>query len=285
MTSKQIKTYGTNFSQSAYFNVNSRDVYDCANSSLTRGVTGIPANLDECFDRFEGIKQLATILGFIGSSGACGSAGGCGACGACGDDSNILCGGSVNGSGKYGYTLWVGATLPNPSLLDTFTPVDMYLDEPSTECDQITSKLGLDWLGCLWGTPDAEYSCTCPDIAPNFANYLKLRLNVATFWNTPKATPVLRAEFLDAFKYGQKLDFTVAGDFKLKIGQVVYVNVNAASGYPYSSSQSSLNGYYYIIGVKHVVTQSSHETALSVSRIPPTLTSVQAGSTFAADYI
>lgn len=283
MASRQIKTYGTNFSQEAYFNVNSRDVYVCANSSLTRGVTGIPATLDECFDRFEGIKDLATVLGFIGASGACTASGVCGACGASGN--NSLCPGSINGSGKYGYTLWVGATLPNPNLLTQFTPVDMYLDKPAVECDQITDKLGLDWLGCLWGTPDAEYSCTCPDIAPNFANYLKLRLNVATFWNTPKITPVKRAEFLDAIKYSSKIDVTVAGDFTLKVGQVVQIKADGGSGYPFSSSASSLNGYYYIIGVKHVITNSGgHETALSLTQMPENQSNPGGTYNFDADY-
>jgi hypothetical protein len=269
MTTRQIKTYGTNYSQEALYGLNSRDTYICANSSITRGVTGIPDTLDQCFDRFSGIKDIAEYLGFIeGASGASGASGGAG----------------TSGGKKYNYTLWTGSTLPNPNLTNTFTPVDLYLDKPSVECDQITTTLSQSWLGCLWGTPEASLSCTCPDIGPNFVNYLKLRQNVATFWNTPKITPIKRVEFLDALKYGQKADFTVAGDFKLKLGQVVYINVNAASGYPYSSTSSPLNNYYYIVGIKHVVTTQAHETALSVTRIPENLTSTQAGGTYAADY-
>jgi len=270
MTTNQIKTYGTNYGQEALYGLNSRDVYVCANSSITRGVTSIPDTLDNCFDRFSGIKDVATYLGFI--KGNCGSSGGSGTSG------------GYSGGQKYNYTLWTGSNIPDPNLTNTFTAVDTYLNKPSVECDLVTSTLSESWLGCLWGTPEASLSCTCPDIGPNFVNYVKLRQNVATFWNTPKITPIKRVEFLDAFKYGQKADFTVAGDFNLKIGQVVYIDVDAASGYPYANTSSPLNGYYYIIGVKHVVTTQTHETALAVSKIPENLSSSAAGGTYAADY-
>ncbi len=77
MATNQIKTYGTNYSQEALYGLNSRDTYICANSSITRGVTGIPNTLDECFDRFTGIKDIATYLGFLsGVSGSSGASGG-----------------------------------------------------------------------------------------------------------------------------------------------------------------------------------------------------------------
>ena len=119
------------------------------------------------------------------------------------------------------------------------------------------------------GTPSAPYSCTCPEVRPNYEAYIKHRLNVASFWNTPVETPVKRAEFLDAMQYGRKIDVTIAGDFNLKVGQVVKLRLNGISGYPYSSSNSFLNGLFYIIALKHVVTNSgTHETALSLTTIP-----------------
>jgi hypothetical protein len=161
MATNQIKTYGTNYSQEALYGLNSRDTYICANSSITRGVTGIPNTLDECFDRFTGIKDIATYLGFLnGVSGSSGASG---------------------GTKKYNYTLWTGSTAPNPNLTNTFTPVDMYLEKPSVECEEINSQLATSWLGCLWGTPEASLSCTCPDIGPNFVNYLKLRQRTSRY--------------------------------------------------------------------------------------------------------
>lgn len=252
----QIKTLGTDYAQEALYSVNSRKEYICANSSITRGVTGIPQSLEECFNKFPGVKTIATNLGFARSI-----------------------------SGGITYSLFTGFTAPTVNLTNTFAPIDSLLDKPAYECNEIVSKLGSAWLGCLWGTPEASFSCTCPDIGPNFEAYLKLRLNSATFWNTPKNVPCERAEFLDGFKYGKKANVTVAGDFKLKIGDVVELNVDASSGYPYSATRSSLNGVYYIIGVKHVITNSgTHETALSLSQIAENVTAAQTGSTFSADY-
>ena len=263
--SNQVKTYGTNDAKSALYGVNSKDTYVCANSSITRGLVGAPSSFEECFNQFESVKGIATSLGFL--KGVCGGA----------------CGGTA-----YQYDLWSGASMPSMSIEDFFRPLDLYLDESSYECEQVaaaSSGFGDTWLGCLWGTPSIPFSCTCPSIGPDFYKYLKLRLNVATFWNTPKNTPVRRADFLDALKYGRKANITVAGDFTLKIGQVVFLNVNAASGYPYSSTQSLMNGLYYIIGIKHVVSNSgTHETALALTQIPAILSSAAVGNTYNVDY-
>lgn len=257
--SEQIKTVGSDHIQEALYSVTSKGEYLCANSAITRGVTGIPNNLDECFNRFPSVFDTAVKLGFLRSSPT-----------------------------GLTYNLWTGATAPPFNPIDTFQPVDLLLGNPSNECNEIlnpTNELGLAWMGCLWGTPEAVFSCVCPQIGEKFEAYLKLRLNSATFWNTPKSVPCDRAEFLDAFKYGKKANVTIPGDFKLKLGQVVELNVTAASGYPYSSTSSLLNGLYYIIGIKHVVTNSgTHETALSLSQIAQQFTSQQAGSTFLADY-
>lgn len=247
MSTKQIETYASNSPQQSIFGPGSRDVYQCANSSITRGISAPPETLNQCFDEYYSVLKIAQGLGFVtGFTGASGAS-----------------------AATYGYNLWQGASTPAKSIEEIFKPIDIYLNDPPNECEEVTSILGLDWLGCLWGTPSTAFSCTCPDVGPNYHNYLKLRLNVATFWNTPKSAPVKRQEFLDAIKYGKKADVTVAGDFNLKIGQVVSLNVNAVSGYPYSSTNSVLNEEYYIIGVKHVITNSGgHETYLSLSKIP-----------------
>lgn len=265
MTSKQIVTYPSNFTQDALYPVASRQSYICANAVITRGICSAPSTLDECFSTYSGIKGLAIDLGFLKSFGSCGG----------------------SGATQYVYDLWTGPTAPSFNPLNTFQPLDVYLDESSTECDKVNSdsNLGPEWLGCLWGTPDAQFSCTCPDIGPKYAAYLKLRLNVATFWNTPKITPIKRAEFLDSIKYSSKVDVTVAGDFTLKIGQVVQIKADGASGYPFSSSASSLNGYYYIIGVKHMITNTGgHETALSLTQMPENQINTAGTFNFNADY-
>jgi hypothetical protein len=253
---KQIKTYGTNYSQEAFYPVTSKGTYECANAFLNRGATSIPESLDKCFEKFPTIKNIAKDLGFLKTTGPTGASGPSGSAG-------------PTGATTESYTLWKGATTvpETPDLISYEDGVDSYFDDNSVECVQITDKLGGDWQGCIWGSPGADYSCACPEIRPMFEAYAKLRLNNATFWNTPKQTPVDRAEFLDALKYAKKIDVTVAGDFSLKLGQLVYLNVNAASGYPYAETDSYTNGYYYIVGIKHVATPTSHEASLSLSQI------------------
>lgn len=270
--SKQIVTYGTNESKLAYYGLNSRGVYECANSSITRGITGYPLDLNDCFDRFPSVKNTALALGFI---------------------TGISAGSSTSGN-TYVFDLWTGATAPisigSTLPAENLKPIHTYLSEPSDECTAVERVLGNDWLGCLWGTPALPFSCVCPNIGSKFYAYLKLRLNVATFWYTPKDTPIKRAEFLDAIKYGKKVNITVGGDFKLKIGQVVDLAIDASSGYPYQNGSSLMNGLYYIVGIKHVVSNSgTHETALALTQIPPPSSSIVVGENttttkYVADY-
>jgi hypothetical protein len=249
MSSKQIYTYGTNQGQESFYPVMSRDTYECANSSITRGVTSTPGSIEECFEKFDKVREIAEAIGFYKapveeSEGVSGSSG--------------------------GVSLWEGPTGCPPVLnrLTSSIPVDIYFDTPSDECDQINTKMGTSWLGCLWGTPSAPYSCVCPDVNPNYEAYIKLRLNVASFWNTPVETPVKRAEFTDALQYGRKIDVTVAGDFNLRVGQTIRINSNGISGYPYATKSAAINGVFYITGIKHVVTSSgTHESALALSTI------------------
>lgn len=257
--SNQITTIGTNLPQHAFYPVNSRHVYECANSSVSRGVTGIPQSIQECLRRFPGVRNIAEAVGFFNSKGA--------SFGWATTPSGTSYAQYISG----GYTLWSGNTSDPPAnnVLNSSAPVDMFFSNSSDECLQVQAVLNdTDWFGCLWGTPSAPYSCTCPDIGPKYEAYIKHRLNVASFWNTPVETPVKRTEFVDALQYGRKIDVTVAGDFNLKIGQVVNMRLDGVSNFPYASRPNYLNGLYYITGIKHVITNSgTHETALALSTI------------------
>lgn len=251
MSSKQIYTYGTNQSQEAFYPVISRDTYECANSSLTRGVTSTPGSLEECFNKFPTVREIAEAIGFYkpevaATSGTSGSSG--------------------------GFSLWEGPTgcAPTVNRFTSSLPLDIYFEQSNEECDKINSKLGEEWLGCLWGTPSAPYSCVCPDVNTKYEAYIKLRLNVASFWNTPVETPVKRSEFVDALKYGPKIDVTIAGDFNLKVGSIVTLRINGISNKPYSDVSPTSNGDYYITGIKHVITNSgTHESALALTQLAP----------------
>lgn len=235
MDSGQIKVWGTNNSKAAIFPFNSKDSYACANAAITKGLTSSPPSLENCFDRFPFIKQTAEALGVTLGSLWTGPYG-------------------ASGGGASGATYLL----------------DVYFDKPSNECIEVATSpnLGKDWLGCLWGSPGAPFSCICPEYGPKFDSYLKLRQNVATFWYTNSSTPVKRQEFLDALQFGPKLEIVTSGDFKYQLGTVAFINVNGISKNPNKQTFSTINGYYWIVGIKHVITNSgTHETRLMLSQM------------------
>lgn len=232
----KILTLGANVLNVPSGNFGARDEYLCANAQITQGVTSTPSSLEECFTRFPGISAIAAAVGVTGSK-----------------------------------SLWSfpGVTYGPQGI--TY-PTDIYLGTASNECTEIgkNSKLGSDFFGCLWGLPEAPFNCSCPELGSKFEAYLKLRLNVASFWYTPKATPVKRKEFLDALKYARKLTINIAGDYSIKVGNFVEILANNISGYPYYAGGSVINGIYWVLGVKHVFTNSgTHETILTLSDILP----------------
>jgi hypothetical protein len=71
-------------------------------------------------------------------------------------------------------------------------------------------------------------------------------------------------------KYARKLTINIAGDYSIKVGNFVEILANNISGYPYFSGGSVINGIYWVLGVKHVFTNSgTHETILTLSDILP----------------
>jgi hypothetical protein len=234
----QKKVLGSNNPNAALLPFNSKDGYLCANAQITRGITSAPPTLQNCFDRFPNIKNTANALGVTLGK--------------------IWTGPGTSPTGGYLYS--IGLT----------HGIDVLLENSSDECIEVatSSTLGKDWLGCLWGSPEAPFSCTCPDYGPKFEAYLKLRQNVASFWYTKKDTPVKRQEFMDAIQFGPKVEITVSGDFKFKVGTVVYINVTGISKNPDQQNVSAVNGKYWIVGIKHVITNSgTHESKLLLTQM------------------
>jgi hypothetical protein len=228
----QIKVFPYTLAKSALTPINSRQSYECANSEITRGLAQAPASLQNCFNSFPAIQNIATQLG-------------------------------VNST-----TIWRGPTADVPPI-GTLVIRDLLTGITGGECDEIKSSLGQDWLGCLWGTPETSFSCVCPEVGANFEAYLKHRLNVATFWKTPIKVPVDRREFLDGLKYLSKVDITVAGDFNLRPGYIIELLVDHPTRSPINTGASIFSGLYLIVSVKHVLNSGgTHETALTVTQIP-----------------
>jgi hypothetical protein len=228
----QIKIYPYTIAKHAITPVTSRDSYECANSEITRGLTSSPDSLQGCFDSFPAIKKIAEGLDVLPSN------------------------------------LWTGSTgsVPPKGIL---VIRDLLTGLTGGECDGVQSSLGSSWLGCLWGTPEAPFSCVCPEVGDNYAAYLKHRLNVATFWKTPVKVPVDRREFLDGLKYQTKIDLTVAGDYNIRPGFIIELLVDHPTRTPINTGKSIFSGLYMIISVKHILNSGgTHETALTVTQIP-----------------
>lgn len=232
MSSRQIKTLPATKYQQADGVLNSREIYECANADITRGFTAAPSSLEECLVRF---PQIQTIWKEFG----------------------------------VGHDTFYGATFSGPAG-GIGVIKDLYTGITSEECKQINSLLGPEWLGCLWGSPMAPFSCSCPYIGEKFEAYLKLRLNVASFWKTPVKVPVERKAFLDELKYNTKVELTVAGDFKLTPGSIIEILVDHPTRYANDTAEKSLfSGLYMVLSVKHVFTNGgTHETALTATALP-----------------
>jgi hypothetical protein len=232
-TPNQIKIYSNTVSKNTTAPFGSRPYYECANAKITRGVTTAPTNIESCFRSFPEIETVAEGLG-------------------------------IDVNTNFWKNPQVEPNTEENALNDLLTGID------SEECKKIKSSLGDEWLGCLWGTPQASFSCVCPKVNEKFEAYLKHRLNIATFWNTPVETPVLRRKFLDFFKYTTKIELNVAGDFAVSPGTVVYIDATAGSRTPTQSIPSFFTGTYFVLAVKHIVTNSgTHEMLLTLSSIPP----------------
>lgn len=240
----QIVTVGASEVQIANTTLSSKHSYTCANAQITRGFTHAPYTIGECLERFPNIKTIANSIG--------------------------VCAGNywrapkklsgMSGSPSAFYDLLTGITSDECDKIKGMTFMN--------GLGEIEQPLGTAWMGCLWGSPMSSFSCTCPDVNERFADYLKLRLNDATFWYTPAETPVKRAEFTDLLQHGEKLELTVAGDFNLRPGRVVELYINNMSAYPIDVGTSILSKKYYVLSVKHIISNSGvHETFMTVSSI------------------
>lgn len=231
MNPNQITTIGSSKIQLSQNVGSAKNAYICANAQITRGITHQPSSIKECYDRFPDIATIGESLG-------------------------ITCDFPI-------FPKPIGN--PTDSELKL---LDLYTGLTATEAEKVKSKLGEDWLGCLWGSPEAPFSTGCPNVGEKYEAYLKHRLNVATFWDTPISSPAQREEFLDSLKFGPKINIVIAGDPTIKPGDIITIKVDNISGYPYKRLSSILSDQFYVLSVKHTYTNSGvHETTLSATNL------------------
>lgn len=249
---KQIVTVGATEINLANNPLSSKHSYMCANREITRGVTKAPYTIQECYIRFPNIRMMGEAMG--------------------------VCAGVYNDNVYKPSNYWYG---PTGSIAGLTGFYDLLLGVTSSECEKVLGMtyanylgieypaLGKDWLGCLWGSPMASFSCTCPEIGKRFEDYLKLRLNVATFWNTPVVAPPQRQEFLDSIQYGERIFIVIAGDLNIRPGYIVNLKVDNMSAMSRQDpGESVLTKDYYVLSVKHDIQNSGvHETLLELCDI------------------
>lgn len=252
----QIITVGATEINLANNPLSSQPSYTCANREITRGVTKAPYTLHECYMRFPKIRMMGEAMG--------------------------VCAGKILDNDYYPSKYWRGPT--GISGGEIF--YDLLLGITSSECEKILGMtygggfdvdgnelpteppLGTAWMGCLWGSPMASFSCTCPDVGERFEDYLKLRLNVATFWNTPIEVPPQRQEFLDSVQYGERATMTVAGNFNIQPGHIVRIKVDNMTSMSNGNGGSILTKEYYVLSVSHTAYNGGvHETLLEICDI------------------
>lgn len=264
----EIRTFSSTIHLEALYTLASKPSYECLDSVITK-TNNRPFNLENCLNnqKFQlGPENLTSpskkwiaenIIGITA-------------------DKDLWVGSST----VKGWTA-EGTNILNSLYFETASKEMFLVRNSRTEPNDVSiaplpgptyRNLSKEFVGCYFTSPEAPFSANCPEIGNYYPWYLKLRLNVATFWNTPKQTPVKRREFLDSFKYARKAELVISGDFNVKIGDVIELKLNSLSGYGNANTDSVLNGFYWVIGRKHVFTNSgTHETHLRVTQMMPTV--------------
>ena len=110
-------------------------------------------------------------------------------------------------------------------------------------------------MGCLFSNPTAPNSCNCPEQGPEYLNYLEHSRTYATFWDTPIETPLRREAQMIQLGY-QKANGVLPGDFSLKPGEVITVDIDPGEGSVYPDKRQA--GRWMVTGASHLITSQSH---------------------------
>ena len=137
------------------------------------------------------------------------------------------------------------------------------LEAEINECDMIRTELGEDYLGCLFSNPKAPNSCNCPEQGTKYKDYLEHSRTYATFWDTPKETPLRREAQMIQFGYQTAVGL-VAGDFTLKPGETIYIDVDAGDNSKYPVKRSG--GTWMVTKLEHIITSGNHYMKVTCKR-------------------
>ena len=167
-------------------------------------------------------------------------------------------------AGYGGGWLWGGGDEGGPAEEPTNEQIQE-ASEKIKECDYIESELGSSYLGCLWNDQSHPSSCDCPCRGENFGKYIEYTRTYATYWDTPKETPLWRNAQMFLIN-SQKAAIVLNGDLTLRPGQLI----NIQSEMPGSESEETQNrrfgGRWLVTDINHVITGMNHKMLIGLSR-------------------
>jgi len=132
------------------------------------------------------------------------------------------------------------------------------------ECNLIHEVLGESYLGCFWDSPDHPSSCGCPCVGEDFKKYVEYNQTDATYWNTPKTTPLWRNAQMTLMS-SQKMRIILNGDLTLRPGKPITI-VNKTPGSDKNDRMQRFTGRWLVTDIEHMITSTSHKMDVILSR-------------------
>jgi hypothetical protein len=126
------------------------------------------------------------------------------------------------------------------------------------ECDLIEKHLGEEYLGCVWIDPNNPCSCNCPEIGKKFPEYLEYTKTYATYWDTPKDTPLIRNAQIAQFM-SQQVTISVAPNRNIKIGDLIKIVHKKLIEDEIRGDAKRFDGYWMVTEVRHIFTEESSQ--------------------------
>ena len=118
-------------------------------------------------------------------------------------------------------------------------------------------------------------------VGSKFPYYLEYSKTYATFWNTPQKTPLYRKAQTALLKY-QRIKILVNGNFKIRPGSVVYVNV-PINNRNVTNITSRYEGKWMVYRAERIIRPGKHSMYLYLMRDYPSISPDQEPANIFAD--
>jgi len=133
------------------------------------------------------------------------------------------------------------------------------------ECELIKEYLGEDYLGCIWIDPNNPCSCNCPEIGKKFSEYLEYTKTYATYWDTPKNTPLIRNALISQFM-SQQISIGIIPNDNIKVGDMIrlvhkkLITKEEDGAISDDNDSKRFDGLWIVSEIRHRFTKESSQT-------------------------